>query len=146
MTFESLPSTVRNELAAICDAFEKAWKVGQRPRIEEYVSERTEPERTVLFQNLLEAELDLRRKAGEEPNRHEYLERFEAYTEVIHTLLADTMPGEEIGAGPLAATSARADFTPPVHLGTTVLRHPASPTSRPIPRAGPFRNGLARTK
>ena len=146
MTFESLPSTVRNELAAICDAFEKAWKVGQRPRIEEYVSERTEPERTVLFQNLLEAELDLRRKAGEEPERHEYLERFEAYTEVIHTLLADTMPGEEIGAGPLAATSAEPTSHRRSTWGRLSWRHPASPTSRPIPRAGPFRNGLARTK
>ena len=56
MTFESLPSTIRNELIAVCDAFEEGWNVGQRPRIEEYVSARTEPERTVLFQMLLEVE------------------------------------------------------------------------------------------
>ena len=56
MTFESLPTTARNELNTLCDAFEYAWKVGRRPRIEEYVETRTEPEVTVLFQMLLEVE------------------------------------------------------------------------------------------
>ncbi|MEJ7636920.1 MAG: hypothetical protein WKF75_02755 [Singulisphaera sp.] len=46
MSFESLPSTVRNELVDACDDFERAWRGGRRPRIEEYLGTRTDPERT----------------------------------------------------------------------------------------------------
>jgi len=139
MTFESLPSTIRNELDAVCDAFEEAWNKGQRPWIEEYVNGRTEPERTVLFQMLLEVEIELRYKDGNPPKRREYLEWFEAYTELILTVLGAPMPNKEIRAGPLSTTNPRAEFTPPVHLGTTVLvppdqpHPPADPASQTIP-------------
>jgi serine/threonine protein kinase/formylglycine-generating enzyme required for sulfatase activity len=119
MTFESLPTTARNELDALCDAFESAWKAGRRPLIEEYVSARTEPERTVLFQMLLEVEVELRRDAGDAPDPGDYLERFGAYTEVIRTVFADTRPGEDIGAQSPSTPEPGPDFTPPDRLVTT---------------------------
>jgi formylglycine-generating enzyme required for sulfatase activity len=139
MTFESLPSTSRIELDAVCDAFEEAWKTGLQPRIEERVCDRTEPERTILFQMLLAVELEQRRKAGDTPRRDEYLERFEAYTEVIHTVLDEERPGDVLAAAQLPATDAMADFTPPADLGTTLSmpfggpRQPADPASWTIP-------------
>ncbi len=83
--------------------------------------------------------LKLRRKAGDPPNHREYLERFETYTELILTMLGDLMPNKEIRAGPLPATKPRAEFTPPLHLGRTVLvppdqpYRPADPVSQTIP-------------
>ena len=136
MTSEPLPSTVRNELVAACAAFEQAWKAGERPRIEDHVSVLTPAERAVLFQMLLETELELRRKAGDQPKPGDYLERFEDYTELIRTAIWDTRPGEEIGAGPLAATNAARNFTPPVHLGTTFPAPPGEP-HRPVAPASP---------
>ena len=128
MTFESLPSTVRNELNAICDAFEDAWKACQRPRIEDYgVAGRTEPERTVLFQMLLEVELELRRRDGDLPTRREYLERFETYTEVICTVLADTMPGEVIEAESASTIDPSPDPAPPDALAATGPLPPTEP-------------------
>jgi serine/threonine protein kinase/formylglycine-generating enzyme required for sulfatase activity len=119
MTFESLPTTVRNELSNLCDAFEDTWKSGQRPRIEEYLSGRTEPERTVLFQMLLEVEVELRLKAGDPPDPGDYLERFGAYLEVIRAVLADTRPGAEIGAGSPSAPKPGPSSTSPDPLATT---------------------------
>ena len=146
MTFDPLASTVRNEHAAACAAFEQAWKAGERPRIEEYVRVLTPAERNALFQMLLETELELRREAGDQPKPGDYLERFEDYTELIRTAIWDTRPGEEIGAEPHATTNAAANFTPPVHLGTTFLAPQGEP-HRPVdPRARPFRHGSARTR
>jgi serine/threonine protein kinase/formylglycine-generating enzyme required for sulfatase activity len=142
MTFESLSTTVRNEIAELCDAFEDAWRVGRQPRIEEYLGERTEPERTVLFQILLEIEVELRRDAGEQPDSREYLERFEAYTEVILTVFADTRSGNENGEASLATSEPRSDFGPPVPMATTlpVLSDPPDSASRTMPeRIGRYR-------
>ncbi len=136
MTFESLPSTIRDELTTVRDAFEEAWNSGGQPQIEDYVSGRTEPELTVLVQMLLEVELALRRKAGDPPLRREYLDRFEAYTEVIHTVFGDPAAGEEIRAGALATTNARAELTPPDHLGTTVEATGGEPRGRADPASG----------
>ena len=133
MTFESLPSTIRDELKTVCDAFEDAWKTGGQPQIEEYLSARTEPERTILFQMLLEVELEQRRKAGDPPVRAEYLDRFDAYTEVIHTVLAGPAPGDDSGAQPLSATDPTGDFTPPANLGSTLPPAPGEPHRRSDP-------------
>src|SRR5262249_2042550 len=127
MTFESLPTTVRNELIGLGDAFEGAWKAGRRPRIEGYLSGRTELERTLLFQMLLEIEVEHRLKASDPPAPGDYLERFEAYTEVIRTVLADTRHGTEIGGEFRATPEAEPDFTPPDDLATTGPTPPDQP-------------------
>ena len=95
---------------------------------------------------LLEVEVELRRKAGDPPDRREYLERFEAYTEVIRTMFADPRPGEEIEAESVSTTEPRPDGAPPAHLVTTVPVLPDQPdraadsASRTIPeRIGRYR-------
>src|SRR5947208_1572931 len=101
MSFESLPPTVRNDLNDACDDYEAAWKGAPRPLIEDYLSARTEPERTVLLEMLLAVEVELRRKAGDLPEPREYLERFEAYTDVIRTVFNDLGPDRERRRSPL---------------------------------------------
>jgi eukaryotic-like serine/threonine-protein kinase len=59
------------------DRFESAWKRGgDRPRIEDFLVGRSEPGRTVLLQELLRVECELRKIAGETPPPEEYRERF----------------------------------------------------------------------
>jgi serine/threonine protein kinase/formylglycine-generating enzyme required for sulfatase activity len=140
MTFESLPTTVRNELRAICDSFENSWRGGQQPRIEDYLGERTEPERTVLFQMLLKTEVDFRTKGGDVPERRDYLERFEAYTDVIRSVLADTRPGESSGAefastpghGPSVTRPDSLDTTAPLLPGEFPCAADADSTTVPV--------------
>jgi eukaryotic-like serine/threonine-protein kinase len=127
MTYEFLAPTVRDELNDVRDAFDAAWKAGHRGRIEAYLSARTEPERTVLFEMLLEVEVESRRKAGEQPNRAEYIERFEAYTAVIHTVFGEPRIGDETEPGSPATTARGPDASPHVDLATTVH----APSGRP---------------
>ncbi len=57
---------------AAADRFERAWKQGPRPRIEDYLAEVDELRRVALLQELLRVECELRRRAGEEPVVAEY--------------------------------------------------------------------------
>jgi tetratricopeptide (TPR) repeat protein len=59
-----------------CDRFEAAWRVGQRPRLEDHLAAVPEPERPALLRELLPLEIDYRRLAGERPAAEEYLARF----------------------------------------------------------------------
>jgi tetratricopeptide (TPR) repeat protein len=65
------------------DLFEDAWEAGQRPRIEEYLTDAAEPERSVLLHELLVVELGQRRRGGDTPVPAEYLDRFPDHTALI---------------------------------------------------------------
>ena len=61
----------------IADRFESDWKRGgDRPRIEDLLGEETGPRRTLLLQELLRVERELRLSAGETPTPDEYRRRF----------------------------------------------------------------------
>jgi serine/threonine protein kinase len=60
----------------VCNRFELAWRAGQRPRIEDYLGDAAEPERSDLLRDLVASEIDYRRQAGEEPAVDEYRARF----------------------------------------------------------------------
>ncbi len=90
MNFDSLSITLLSELNNVCDAFEDAWRAGRRPRIEDFLDGRTERDRTVLFQMLMEIEIELRREAGERIDPDDYVNRFDAYADVIRTMFAST--------------------------------------------------------
>jgi hypothetical protein len=72
----SLPLSLEMRVDEACDRFEKAWKDGQGPRIEEYLAAVPEPDRVPLFRELLALEIELRCNAGETPTREEYRQRF----------------------------------------------------------------------
>src|SRR5262245_52328452 len=61
-----------------CDAFEKAWKAGQRPSIKEVLAEAPAGNalRTKLLRELLALEVNYRRQRGELPKLEEYRNLF----------------------------------------------------------------------
>jgi eukaryotic-like serine/threonine-protein kinase len=59
------------------DRFECDWKQGgDRPRIEDFLAQEAGPRRTLLLQELLRVECELRKSAGETPGLEEYRQRF----------------------------------------------------------------------
>ena len=102
------PANSAVQVDRVCDAFEAAWKAGQRPRIEDDLGEVPEPSRVALFRHLLALELDYRQTAGEMPEPGHYRERFPDY---------------------LAAV---ADAFPTIDSCSAIYRRPA-PADRPVP-------------
>ena len=62
----ALPPSSARHLDAICTRFEVAWRRGDRPRIEDFLGEAAEPERSALLRELILLELDYRRARGED--------------------------------------------------------------------------------
>jgi WD40 repeat protein len=60
----------------VCDAFEQAWRSGQRPRLEDSVSLVGGAERAALLCELIPLEVEYRRGQGESPRAEEYAARF----------------------------------------------------------------------
>jgi serine/threonine protein kinase len=68
--------------------FEKAWKEGIRPHIEETLASAPEPQRRPLLQELLRVERKLRLHADERPTAEEYSQRFPAHDDVVASVFA----------------------------------------------------------
>ena len=81
----------------VCVEFEVAWRYGERPRIEDYLRERSEPGRSALLRALVKSELESRRRLGERPSLEEYQTRFPADGELIRREFADETPTVKIG-------------------------------------------------
>jgi tRNA A-37 threonylcarbamoyl transferase component Bud32 len=96
------------------ERFRHAWKHGERPRIEDFLINVPEPQRSLLFQELMRVQGELRRRAGEEPGAEAHRRRF---------------PGQESTIGdivesPLAAATA-------ADQAELVMPACASPAPRP---------------
>jgi serine/threonine-protein kinase len=73
----TLPVEIARRVDEVCDRFEKAWKAGARPRIEDYVTQAGDPDDAFyLLRELLLVELDYRHGAGERLRLTEYQARF----------------------------------------------------------------------
>jgi serine/threonine-protein kinase len=72
----TVPYSAEQRINEVCGRFESAWRAGRRPRIEDYLGETPEPERSALTGELVALEIDYRRQAGEAPTADEYLARF----------------------------------------------------------------------
>jgi WD40 repeat protein/predicted Ser/Thr protein kinase len=84
---EALSRAAARRVDEACDQFEKAWRSGGQPRLEDALAGVAEPERGPLFRELLAVELELRRGRGERPSAADYLSRFPEQAEVIGRLL-----------------------------------------------------------
>jgi serine/threonine protein kinase len=87
------------------DAFERAWRGGDAPRIEDYLAGAPESSREALLEELLLVEWELRRDRGETPTVDEYGARFPEKSRWIAAALHGRDPG-------LAATVAHEPNTP----------------------------------
>jgi tetratricopeptide (TPR) repeat protein len=98
------PLEILDQIDRICDQFEAAWEAGERPRIEDYVGRIGEADRAALLSALLAADLEARRRRGEQPEPGQYNERFPGDWATI-----DSAFGERPcrgGAGPATAVLA----------------------------------------
>lgn len=92
---ESLPQENTASLSAlqridgVCDQFEEGWRKGDHPRIEDYLAEAPEGERTDLLGQLLKLELELRVKAGERVTVEQYRERFPFHADLVVRLVKE---------------------------------------------------------
>ncbi|MGO9916157.1 MAG: protein kinase domain-containing protein, partial [Isosphaeraceae bacterium] len=84
---------------AAAERFERAWKQGTRPRIEDYLDEVDESRKPALFEELLRVEIELRRRAGEEPGTEEYARRFPQHSMPIDAAFGPA-PARSATAGP----------------------------------------------
>jgi len=75
--------TLASQAEGAWDRFEAAWRAGQRPQIEDYLSAVREAQRTALLRELLASELEHRLRNGERPESREYLERFPGHAGLI---------------------------------------------------------------
>lgn len=112
MPSESLPLTVLQEIDRVCDSFEAAWHAGLKPRIEDYLHVATLEYRTELFEELLEREVELRKKAGESPQAADYVQRFGGYGELILTVINESSQIGRTVVLPLTSTEPGPDAQP----------------------------------
>ncbi len=98
--------SINDRIDLICDQFEKAWLTGMQPRIEDFLSARfSADERPRLLRELLIAELDLKRKAGEVlPARDDYRQRFPDVASVVEEVFRAVAKPEPEPAELFAAT------------------------------------------
>ncbi len=94
-----IPTADWNWINVAADRFEQAWQDGLRPTIEDYLAEADEPRRHALLEELLRVELELRRRAGEQPTAEEYRGRFPDFAPAVDAVFA-TGPHNDLGADP----------------------------------------------
>jgi serine/threonine protein kinase/formylglycine-generating enzyme required for sulfatase activity len=109
-TSDPLPSTIH----ALCDRFEAAWEAGERPRIEEYLTQAPPEHLTRLVRELLALELHFRSRLGERPVAAEYSARFPAFTAAIAAAFAAADSVRGVDTGPHVPTAGQEEMPPEV--------------------------------
>jgi serine/threonine protein kinase/WD40 repeat protein len=75
-TTAALPVEVAWAVDEVCDAFESAWQVGNRPSIEGAIAGLTGETRLAAVRELIELDIFYRRKSGDHPTATDYSARF----------------------------------------------------------------------
>jgi serine/threonine protein kinase len=115
-----IPASDWSWINATADRFERAWKEGSRPRIEDYLATADESRGPWLLEELLRVEWELRQDGGERPAAEEYLRRFPHHRDVVAAVLDGAPAGSELSveAGP-----------PPTQMDTSSRDHGATAPS-----------------
>lgn len=79
----SLSASLFLRIDETCDRFERCWKSGQGPRIEDYLGAVGKADRRELLRELLLLDLEYRTKDGESPSAAEYQARFPEDAQLI---------------------------------------------------------------
>jgi serine/threonine-protein kinase len=74
-----LPLSLAWRINDVCNRFELAWQAGTRPRLEDFLGDTSEPERSALLRELIALDIDYRRRTGEDPTADEYRQRFPTF-------------------------------------------------------------------
>jgi serine/threonine protein kinase/tetratricopeptide (TPR) repeat protein len=97
----SLPLSQAQRLNEVCDRFERAWRAGPRPNIEDYLGDTPEPDRAALLRELIALDMAYRRQAGEQPQPDVYRDRFP-----FVSVLARVTSGDPLATTPEAPAAA----------------------------------------
>src|SRR5271166_5934665 len=100
-----IPNTHWTWIDAAAVRFEQEWKAGTRPRIENFLAEVDESHWSLLLEELLRVERELRRRAGEQPSREEYSLRFCEHAAVIDAVFSSE-PERSAAAGSVSGPTA----------------------------------------
>ena len=74
---------------AACDAFIASWERGERPSLEDLIGNAPESLRHVIAVELIQSEIECRRRAGESPTSNEYVQRFPQWSGEIESRIAE---------------------------------------------------------
>ncbi len=100
--FDDASAEVAENIDEACDRFEREWKSGNAPRIENYLDEAEAEQRDVLRQELLRVELAYLHKLGQPIAEDEYLARFPSLNaEWFRRAIQRSKPKRETLAGVL---------------------------------------------
>jgi WD40 repeat protein len=106
-----IPTSDWSRLNDAADRFERAWKTGPRPRIEDYLAGAEPGLRAALLEELLRVERELRREDGEDPGIAEYSLRFAQDARVIRDVFGPG-PDRSDATGPRPEPADTAALTP----------------------------------
>lgn len=84
---------ILEQINAICKEFRRAWRKGERSKIEDWLGKVEENARSNLFSNLLDIEILNRVKSGEHPDSRDYLKRFPPYSSQIRQVFDESTMG-----------------------------------------------------
>jgi WD40 repeat protein/tRNA A-37 threonylcarbamoyl transferase component Bud32 len=91
-----------------CDRFEAGWRSGDRPRIEDFLGDKSDSVHRMLFRHLLAVEFACRGVLGEVPEASEYRRRFPAQEGLIDSVCAEfTQPSKAADAAHLETLHVR---------------------------------------
>jgi serine/threonine protein kinase len=76
-------SSVDDRIDERCDAFEAAWRNGDRPKVDDFIGSEDGPYRNKLFRELLLVDVEWRRSLGERPTPEYYLRMFPEFASQI---------------------------------------------------------------
>jgi len=130
-----IPSGEWSRINETADDFELAWKRGPRPALEDYLAGVAEPLRTLLLQELLRVERELRLRDGEDPRPGDYQARLPGDSAAINALFAEPARSQAAAVADelaLGGAPATASFVPSFQRGVlSVLAETVGPT-RPV--------------
>jgi serine/threonine protein kinase/tetratricopeptide (TPR) repeat protein len=85
------------DIERACDEFEAAWRAGQRPQIEQFLTRGPAADQERLLAALLEIELELRGQAGETFGLEQYRCRFPDRKEFVEGVFRRVVRGQRLG-------------------------------------------------
>ena len=84
----SAARTLADRIGVLCEEFEQSWQTGSEPRIERYLQQVCEEQRSTLLVELLSRELDLLGESRYEADLGEYLSRFPESKQLVSDVFA----------------------------------------------------------
>lgn len=99
----TIPTAVLLEINRLCVEFEKAWRDGQSPRVEDFADRMSAEAQLAAIRELIAQEVDLRWAAGQSAEAEEYHQRFPLYQQAVNGAFS-MLKGRRSSAGQLTET------------------------------------------